>query len=388
MQKLILFTLSILNSIVPKSKNKNIFISSPDFSDNSFALFRYMLENYQDKQYVWLVDDIDRHALYVGMMKAYIHVPDTAYNQVKILDKKSLLGMWAFVRSKYVFFTHGFYTGIFLPKSQVRVNLWHGMPLKAIGYLNKHGDNSTIPQCTYAIATSSKFQEIMLEVFGIDKDKVLITGQPRYDLMQDKQACLNKFGVDKEKYDKIIFWAPTYRASLDGKIKDGDNFSLNVNVLENLNQYAIRNSVYFVIKLHPMDRLNREKFGNFSHISILKNEDMLKKSCQLFSLLKEVDILITDFSSIYIDFLLLDRPILFFITDFNQYMKIRGFVVDNPDEWMPGKRVETLIELYEALSELLRNKDTYGEERKVLRDMFHVYENKFSQRVIKGIKYE
>jgi len=388
MQKLILFILSLLNTMVPKSQNKNIFISSPDFSDNSFALFKYMLENYQNRQYIWLVDNINDRLLYIFMMKAYINVPDDVCNQVKILDKKSLLGMWVFVRSKYVFFTHGFYTGISLPKSQIRVNLWHGMPLKAIGYLNKHGDNRTIPQGSYTIATSPKFQEIMSNVFDMHKNKVLITGQPRYDLLRDKQTCLSKFGVDKEKYDKIIFWAPTYRASLDGKIKDGGNFSLNLNLLENLNQYAIQKNVYFVIKLHPMDTLNREKFEKFSHVGIIKNEDMLKKSCQLFSLLKEVDILVTDFSSIYIDFLLLDRPILFFISDFSQYMKTRGFVVDNPAEWMPGKRVKTLIELYEALSELLVNKDTYGEERKVLRDMFHVYENKFSQRVIEGIKYE
>lgn len=387
MQKLILHALSILNRIVPKSQNKHIFISSPDFSDNSFALFRYMLENNKNKQFVWLVDSLEDRFLYKDMMKDYIDVPDNTLNAVKILDKTSLQGMWAFVSSKYVFFTHGFYTGVSLPKSQIRVNLWHGMPLKAIGYLNKHGDNSIVPQCTYAIATSSKFQEIMAKVFDIPENKVIITGQPRYDLFQDKKACLERFGIDKNSYSKIIFWAPTYRESLDRKIKDGNSFSLNTAVLENLNLYAIQHSLYFIIKLHPMDRLNKETFEKFSHITILKNEDMLQKSCQLFSLLGEVDILITDFSSIYIDFLLLNRPILFFIPDFQEYMRKRGFVLESPEEWMPGPRVETINELQSALSELLEGKDTYTKQRSVLLTMFHTHKKGFAERIIKGIKY-
>ena len=387
--RLALRFISILNRIIPKAESKNIFISSPDFSDNSFALFRYMAEHYHDnKEYIWLVDKIDDLLDYENMLRRYVVAPETVMESIKIVSKKSLPGIWAFMRSKYVFFTHGFYLGVSLSKSQVRVNLWHGMPLKAIGYLNSHGNDKSIPRCNYVIATSLIFQEIMSRVFAVDKDKVLVVGQPRYDLIGEEKNCLNKFGIDKAEYKKIIFWTPTYRRSVDGKIKDGDCFSLDKNVLESINQYAAQNSIYFIIKLHPMDSLNRENFLNLSHISVLKNEDMLKESCQLVSLLNDIDILITDFSSIYIDFLLLGKPMIFFIPDFEQYMTMRGFIVDNPKEWMPGRKVKTVDGLQKAISELLENKDKYSKQRKNLRDKFHMHTNNFSKRVLEGIGFE
>ena len=382
-----LFLLSILNKYIPKSNKKNLFISSPDFSDNSFALFKFMIEHYKEREYIWLVDDEKFIQAYRVMLQEYIDLPKSILDNVQIVSKRSLRGMWVFVRAKYVFFTHGFYTGVSLPKTQIRVNLWHGMPLKAIGYLNDNGDVSTIPHFTYTIATSEVFQKIMSKVFQIDKSRVLITGQPRYDFLNGKYNCLERLGINKEQFKKIIFWAPTYRTSIDGRIVDGDN-SIDTSVLKKLNLFAAKKGICIVIKLHPMDSLNRKYFETFTHLKVIKNDDMLHSSCQLFALLGEVDILVTDFSSIYIDFLLLERPIVFYINDLEQYRVKRGFAVDNPLEWMPGEKVQSINKLQEVLSKILDGNDRYFKDRRKLATTFHRYKNDFSKRVLEGIGYE
>lgn len=391
MKQIILTIFSLLNYIYPKSKNKVIFISSPDFSDNSFTLFKYMIENFkEERNYYWLVDNILNKELYVSMMDNNINFNHKSLNQIQIIDKKSFLGIWIFISSKYIFFTHGFYTGMRLPKRQIRINLWHGMPLKAIGYLNKHGNDATIPKSSVVIATSALYQDIMGKVFDINREKVLITGQPRCDLLRETQNILKRFDIEKNKYQKIILWTPTYRYDKNHKIKDGI-FSDTLPLLKKddlikLNSFLASIESYMMIKLHPMDILNTYNFNHFSNIKILKDNVCLHKGCQLYELLSEIDILITDFSSIYIDFLLLDRPIIFAIDDFDEYTKTRNFVFQSPKNYMPGSVVNNTQSLIAILHDIIiNNNDRYADKRKEVKKEFHKYENSFSERLIKSL---
>jgi len=392
LKEYVLKIFSIINIIYPKKSKNIIFISSPDFTDNSFATFIYMLGNSsKGYKYIWLVDDAENNRLYLDMTKKYINISNKSLQNIKIIKKKSIAGMLAYIQSKYIFFTHGFYTGMSLPKRQVRMNLWHGMPLKAIGYLNIHGDNSTIPKSSFTLATSDLYQDIMSKVFALSLDNVFVTGQPRCNLLFEKSNCLNKLGITRESYKKIIFWAPTYRHSLDFKIKDGlFNHHLPIlkeNELEELNIYLKSIDTFMLIKLHPMDILNSYDFELFTNIKVIKDRVLLEESCQLYSLLSEVDILLTDYSSIYIDFLLLDRPIIFAIDDFEAYKNTRDFVFKKPEQYMPGHLVSTLKSLKTALNDIIINdSDKYAKKRKEFKKEFHKYENSFSKRLIKNLK--
>ena len=59
--------------------------------------------------------------------------------------------------------------------------------------------------------------------------------------------------------------------------------------------------------------------------------------------------LITDYSSVYVDYLLLDRPIVFSCPDLEKYKKDRGFVVEDPSLLMPGTLVRNQKELINSL---------------------------------------
>ncbi|CAA6812645.1 MAG: CDP-glycerol:poly(glycerophosphate) glycerophosphotransferase (EC [uncultured Sulfurovum sp.] len=392
MKNIILNFFKFLNLTYPKKLNQIIFLSSPDFSDNSFATFKYLIENATiGYKYIWLVDEIENKNLYFNMIKNNIDIEDNELCKIKIIDKKSFCGLLNYINSRYIFFTHGFYAGMSLPKSQVRINLWHGMPLKTIGYLDTANQSMDIQKCTYTIATSKRFQKIMSDAFLLKSNSVLTTGQPRCDFLFNQSGCLTTLGIKKEQYKKIIFWAPTYRNTEDGKMQDGDFQNhlplLNNGELSKLNEYLLSIKSYMLIKLHPMDALNKHDFEKYSNITIIKKMDLLENSCQLYSLLSEVDILLTDFSSIYIDFLLLNKPIIFAIDDFDVYKKTRNFVFSEPKGFMPGAIVENYTELINVLDDLIvRGNDCYIDKRDKVKKEFHLHERGFSNRLIESLQ--
>jgi len=390
MKRSILQFFGFLNRFVPKSKNRLLFISAPDLSDNSFALFVHMLEHTTHPyRYTWLVEDLSKRDTYLKMIASY--APLSSKKRICFIQKRSLSALWHFMRAKYVFFTHGFFTGVSLPNNQIRVNLWHGMPLKAIGHLNPAGDNATIPKASAVIATSPLYQEVMGRAFNLPPQQVWVTGQPRCDLMREPQGCLATLGIKKGAYESIIFWAPTFRMAKEHDIQDGTfNGTLPLmqeGDLERLNTHLASMNACMVVKLHPMDILNTYALSSLSHIVILQNDALQEKGCQLYSLLSEVDILLTDLSSIYIDFLLLDRPIVFGIDDLEAYQAARGFVFEEPQAYMPGVQVHSVNALIDALTQLIVNKeDAYAQQRQALKARFHTHDRDFSKRVLERLE--
>jgi len=387
MKKIALFILSCINIIYPKKSKQVLFLSSPDMSDNSFAFFKYMIENHSSKYiFIWLLEEKKSLFKYESMIKENIAIDDTTYSRIKFISRNSLKGFYYYISSRYIFFTHGFFTGMSLPKSQVRVNLWHGMPLKSLGYLLS--SKAIVPKTSYTIATSELFQDIMSKVFNAPIKSVLAVGQPRYDFLYTQNRALEKLGIEKKSYKQILFWAPTFRRAMGKDMKDGDFYDglpiVGIDNLNDFNQYLESLNIFLLIKLHPMDVLNNHSFDDMTNIKVIKNKSLLDNSIQLYSLLSLVDILITDFSSIYIDFLLLDRPIIFLADDFDSYESSRGFIFDNPKEYMPGDFVTTYSSLKIVIDRLVvGNSDIYRQKRLEVKELFHNYKSDFSCRLYK-----
>jgi CDP-glycerol glycerophosphotransferase (TagB/SpsB family) len=295
------------------------------------------------------------------------------------------------LRSKYVFFTHGLFGGSRISKQHCVVNLWHGMPLKKIGLL---GNTEVVQNSKYAIATSIFYQEIMASALGVEKQNVLIVGQPRNDLMFKNNNCLEKLGLLNNKGDKIILWTPTFRQSVIGDIRvDGlstnDFPVIKSSELVKLNEFLSSIKSFMIIKLHPMDILNNNVFNNYSNIRIIKKDELEFYNCQLYSLLGKIDILLTDFSSIYIDYLLLNRPIGFVVDDLSEYSNSRGFIFDHPEKYMPGKKISTLDELKDFLysSIVLKEKFFLNEHNQVNMKFNKVFSS-YSNELLKAINFK
>jgi len=372
--------LDLWNRIIPESDDRALFVSFPDLSDNAFAYFLHHIRTAGGSfKYIWLVSE-ERRELYEKMVDSYFGASEWR-RVARFVPKRSFRGMWSYIRAKEIYFTHGFYTGLKSAGGQRRIYLSHGMPLKAVGHLNRFGDPKTIPHSDYAIATSPFFQKIVARAFGLPKERVLVTGLPRNDLLFESKGCLERFGLPKGK--KIIFWAPTFRRALGKEMKDGrfdGGLPLLGRDLTNFDRFLGGLDVHLLVKLHPMDRLNRSDFDSYENITVIKNEDLLQKGCQLYSLLGQTDLLITDYSSIYVDYLLLDRPVVFAMNDLDEYRRSRDFVVDDPLQYMPGPIVKDAKGLKTALGKALE-KDLYSSERARLCDLFHTHRRDFSKRL-------
>jgi len=358
------------------NRNRILFNSFPDFSDNSFALFSELNKKNKGYELIWLVKD-----------KKLIQKLQKEYKYSKFIYKYSLKGFFYFYTSKYIFITHGIFHGFKRKKQQVVVNLWHGMPLKKIG-LDDNKNIDEISQQDYLIATSMFFQDIMSKAFGIKKEKVLITGQPRNDLLFKKDNHEKIKDILKVKNEEIILWMPTYRKSIVGDIRiDGEILDvLKIKNLKNIDQKLDKLNKKIIIKIHPMDYINNiiEEYNLFNNIKVINNEFFEKNEVTLYELLGMADKLITDYSSVYIDYLILDKPIGFFIPDLKKYSNDRGFYENNLNESLPGPILEQDNDL---INFIINDEDNYSQKRKIINDKYNKYkDNKNSKRILNYFK--
>lgn len=222
-----------------------------------------------------------------------------------------------------------FLDNVFLPmayikfKSQVKVvQLWHGCnTLKKFGQLSNTGSlkelekraNSTY---THVIVSSKKMINLHKEVFGVDERVIYPLGLPRLDvffsndkIQKQKEIFYSQYVWLKDK--KIILYAPTFR---DNKINEFDN---NMNLDEVVNN--LPEEYIIVNKFHPFVA---EKYGKIESDRIIDMSDYQ----DLTRLLLVANILISDYSSIVFEYALLNRPIIFYAYDKEEYEeKIRGF---------------------------------------------------------------
>ncbi len=381
MRKMIAWIIYIVDSIVPKNNTYFVFSSFPDITDNSYGVFRYIFNQKYAKQIIWLISDISKIDQYTEQLKVDMSLTEQDFRKILFIKKNSFNGFYKYLRSKYVFFTHGMYPTYSIPKNHILINLWHGMPLKLIGRLDD--ENKGIPESLYVIATSEFFQTFMSKAFDHTIENTLISGQPRYDLMFLENNALSRLGIDRSKYTKVFLWTPTYRQSIIGDIRTDGNVTNELPVINQdineLNDVLKKLNSYMIIKLHPMDILTRNKFEHYSNLAFLKNSDLEKKYCQLYSLLGEVDVLLTDFSSIYIDYLLLDRPIGFVMDDFDKYENSRGFVMEHPKNYMPGQFISQKEDLFYFLKQCTKDVDNYQLQRKRVNSLLNIQKENFSE---------
>lgn len=171
---------------------------------------------------------------------------------------------------------------------------------------------------------------------------------------------------------------PTFRQSkywTDGSFINtySINSIKNEDELRILNQFLAKKGILLVVKIHHLQRLNFLDKSVLSNIIYLTDDNLLEIDLQLYELVGCSDALLTDYSSIFFDYLLLDRPIGFFVGDMEEYS--RGFIMDHPLDYMPGDKIVDNDQLYDFLNRLLENEDKYHKQRKRILDMMDIYQD-------------
>lgn len=262
------------------------------------------------------------------------------------------------------------------------IYLNHGVPLKTMGFAKAYHDPTVASAARgmgAVICCSEVEADLWARAYDLPLEAMWITGTPRNDrLFQDGSKERSRLGTAPGQ--QLILYAPTYRES--GPLAD----YLPVPGLEPmaLVDQLDRYDAVLLVRPHYYEwsaaNAMVERIG--SPRIRLADESIVP---DVNELLPGVDILITDYSSIYFDFLLLDRPMIFSCHDLDDYIRDRGLMMDY-DPNTPGPKVRTAEEFLEQLKLTLRGLDPARALRAELRRKFHRFpDNRSAERIARRI---
>jgi CDP-glycerol glycerophosphotransferase (TagB/SpsB family) len=290
--------------------------------------------------------------------------------RIHIVRKNSLSGLWAYMRSNHVFFTHGLYMTSWLPSCQVVVNLWHGMPLKALWKANAMQEFTAVQACTHMLCTSPLYGDIVQRLTGLPRPVLKSLGFPRNDLMFSRTPAALAFREKAMTTDitRLAVFLPTFRQTRGQHAKsdgcEGDNaLMMSVSELAALQRLLAPAQIKLLVKPHPMSVHYGANVVLAPNIQVVSDGWLQAQGITLYEALGQADFLITDVSSVYVDYLCLNRPVFFYFPDLEAYRKTRGFVFEPIQEWLAGRLCINAEQLLEELSGYVAGRDPYREAR-------------------------
>lgn len=343
-------------------------------SCNPEAIFRNLVidDSKSNLVHIWAVRNFAANST---VIREYSHD-----KRVRFVKHGSREYWTALARSKFLVNNVTFPAMFFRREGQVYLNTWHGTPLKSMGFEVPRGSYysrnvfrnflqathilSSGPWMTQRIyAESYKFTPPML-------DKVVEGGSPRVDVQFDPPAnareLLSDMGVKFPAGNKVILWAPTWRGSSVYSPKN-DTLELSKNLLE-LNETLSESGVTVLLKAH------QTVSSRFASDPDLK-DFLVPNTVPTNLLLSQVDALITDYSSIYFDFLISNKTIFVHCNDLDEYLETQGLIVDPTG--LPDYQSSDLPQL---LKNILKALDTGfvelpSDERSAIVENFLPYED-------------
>lgn len=368
-------------SVLP-AKDRIIFESHPDLSCNTYPVYKYLLEQGLNEKYefVWLCEDKNKYRDFGEKNVSFINFSKNAESFGEKLKYMYYISTAkALVYSNQLLGLHG--------KDKISVCLQHGMPLKS-----SNGTYCVKNNCTAALCESEFFADNYSSDFRVEKEKMLFAGFPRNDLFFSDNDSLEAFGFDK--YSKVVFWLPTFRQRNDGsKNKQVNSFEMNVRgsgipAIETaedmirVNEYLKSNNCLLVLKPHPVQDMSVVSDIGLSNFFIINDADLAEKGVQLYELLGKCDAMITDYSSVYYDYLLTDKPIGLTVGDIGEYIEKRGFVYKKPLDILKGEYIYDTDGLIKFLDNVKCGNDIAKQERTAVKNMIHtVKDGTSAQRV-------
>lgn len=353
-------TFGVVDRLVPKKPRRIVLGADKGlkYTGNPRALFEWMATESGWEPY-WLTasdeiaGEVDR--LFPG----------------RAIRSWSLRGVWLGLTARFLAVSHSPYDlGPFAFLRRARfLYLNHGTPLKTMGYLKHYDDSGVDDQARSfaAIACCSSFEgKLWRRAYRVPKRRIWVTGVPRNDRLfvpsPDAPAL-----SELKPTGKMVLFAPTYRESgvLDGYLPvPGLGRDRLIDVLE-------RHDATLLIRPHYYESAAAgdtiARLG--SNRIVAADEDRVP---DVTDLLPAVDVLVTDYSSIYVDFLLLDRPIIFVCHDLEQYARERGFMIDYL-KYTPGAKARTPSEFLAVLETELAGDDPFRDARAAMRRLFHTH---------------
>lgn len=335
----------LLMKVTP-SRPHVVISGMPTTEGNATEMVRATARRYAGRVY-WLVPDVSvaRQLLLDDDLKGA--------GNVTVLAHRSSKAILRVVTAEVLMFTHGVFGNPAPVGRKTMVNLWHGGGIK--GNLMAFEDGEPIIRSDYLVAATARIGAILARQSRVRDDHLLVLGNPRVALFARPVGpdALARLGIPSDR--PFVVWMPTYRHNRGQGLVAGwsevgaEPSRLNATMESGVEALA-RQGLTVVVKPHPQDAESRRVSG--AHV--ISNEDLAAAGVHLYQLLGASAGLLTDYSSVWIDYLGLDRTIGFVVPDVEAYAGQRGF--DPPDalDWLPGERVSTIdafVDFAEDVSE-------------------------------------
>lgn len=379
------YLFKMLDCILPKNSRKIVFCGFPDFSDNAREYYEYMKANHSDEyELVWLYTD-SKNRNYPFIENKY--------------SANSFKGIMQLLTAKYFVYTGLYLNNLCTLKKHVFLQLWHGMPLKTLGFTEKDIDQKFYDQYQdhaqsgHFFVSSDIFKLSMIASFLMNPNRVHITGQSKTDCILSKRnnAQIREF-INYDKYSKVIIYSPTYKEAERNNRRDIDKEFNNIFYCDDYSQdnfYKMLEdkNILFIVKPHPFDenfyRQYMEAGGlNHPNIKVVFDNDMKENNFYFYEFFQFADLMITDFSSIGIDYLITKKPIIFLSSTAEEYSHKRGLILeDNYKILMPGQKVVTFTELLSAIEDSLTVDSWKNKRLELLPLLYKYFDSKSSERI-------
>ena len=360
--------ISFINKLLPKfDKRVLLYMPNKRFIYSLGPLKQYLLENGYDKRYKMSYGNL-------------IFAKDGSVIEKKFAMVRSML---YFMISRHVFYTAG-QLPIKPSKKQIVFHLQHGnATFKPLGKL-ANIDNGDEYFFTYMAATSQLYVPIRAKEYECPESCVKIVG----DAMADALLNAPRGVYDFSGFDKVLAWAPTFRNSELMGFKDSDLDTLiplfDSQDYQELNKILVKYNIKLIVKLHPIQTAPKGTQRHFSHLSIFSNDEFVNSGYDWYTLIANSDGLIGDYSTVSMQYLLLDRPEAFVVPDIDDYAGNRGFVFENPEDYMGGHIIKTKEEFIQFLEDFASGKDIYHDKRHWVCDQIFKYKDaNCCERVVK-----
>lgn len=319
-------------------------------SDSPLALFLSLANNkdYTNFQHVWVVmDKLSSLNL--------INVPESLKSKILFVERNSKEYVDYMLTAKYLITNSTFQSWFSKKKEQVYINTWHGTPLKAMGFdiENQLGNTQNVLRnllmTDYFLSpnphTTKIFAGSGYKMRGIYKGEIIESGYPRIDLTKetssdDAKNLLKELGIELDSNLPVVVYMPTWRGN--DTQNPSDSIAQVIAELKYLRKEFL-GKYNIILKVHPY---LYKKAKNYKELSGVLIDDAMDANLVLAA----TDILITDFSSVFFDYLVTDKPIIFYAWDQDIYSEDRGMYLDMAE--LPAPILKTVIEIADYLSDI------------------------------------
>lgn len=341
----------VIFGLIPKDKNLILFNSwfGDKYADNCKYVYEYLLGNSNYKVY-WLTKNIE------------------VFNKLKsegkpVLKYNSLSAKWKQVRCAAACSSTQLsdFNQWFLSRS-ILLDLNHGYPFKTSEELNTSKESQKIHSIMlkflrYYAVMPSEFCRNHYDVLPISVDRIFVSDFARNDVYFDAKLRegINTSVETIKSGRRALVYMPTHR-NAGASIMDMHTL-LPLNEIEH---FCEENGWEFIIKKHYYHRGEEEDFSKFKHIHDITNDLSIDSQVILY----QADVLISDYSSSYIDFLLLDRPLIFYHYDLNYFLEHERNIIIPFDKLDFCPRALTKEDLFVEIKDICTSSiDKYAQKR-------------------------